>query len=226
MPTTRRIVCLANSRKLSGRCVAGREIEGGTAGSWIRPVSSRPDEEVSEYERQYKDGSDPRVLDVIDVPLLKPRPRGYHSENWLLDPEYYWSRVRRLEATELADYLDPVGPLWIDGASTYHGANDKILIEDAETLDSSLVLIRVLALQLRVFVPGAAFGEHKRHVQARFDHAGVTYRLRVTDPEVERRFLAEPDGDYRLGSSYLTISISEPFQGHVYKLVAAIIEAG
>lgn len=67
MSITRRIVCLANSRKMQGRCVAGRELNAGVAGSWIRPVSDRPAEEVSEYERQYQDGSDPRVLDIISV---------------------------------------------------------------------------------------------------------------------------------------------------------------
>src|SRR5690554_6295530 len=77
LATSKRIVCLANSRKLQGRCVAGYEIVDGKPAGWIRPVSDRPHEEVSEYERQYADGSDPRVLDVIDVPLKKPRPQGY-----------------------------------------------------------------------------------------------------------------------------------------------------
>jgi hypothetical protein len=48
MNTTRRIVCLANSRKMNGRCIAGRELNEGKAGAWIRPVSDRPHHEVSE----------------------------------------------------------------------------------------------------------------------------------------------------------------------------------
>jgi hypothetical protein len=51
VPVTKRIICLANSRKLSGRCLAGREFVDGCAGDWIRPVSSREHEEVSERER-------------------------------------------------------------------------------------------------------------------------------------------------------------------------------
>ena len=38
--------------------------------------------EVSEEERRYEDGGDPRVLDVIDVPLLKHRPHACQVENW------------------------------------------------------------------------------------------------------------------------------------------------
>ena len=91
-----RVVCLANSRQLNGRCVAGREWIDGRAGSWVRLVSNRENQEVCERERQYEDGSDPRVLDMVDVPVAEPRPADYQSENGLLDPEYYWVKVGRL----------------------------------------------------------------------------------------------------------------------------------
>ena len=94
----KRIVRLANSRKLNGRCIAGKELlADGLPGGWIRLVSNRENEEVSEYERQYEDGSDPRVLDVIVAPVLMAKPKNYQRENWLLDPAYYWVRVRRAE---------------------------------------------------------------------------------------------------------------------------------
>lgn len=88
----KRIVCLANSRKLQGRCVAGRELINGQPAGWIRPVSDRQYEEVSEYERQYEDGTDPRVLDIIDMPLKRRRAKDHQPENWLLDPNYTRSR--------------------------------------------------------------------------------------------------------------------------------------
>lgn len=115
MPVVKRIVCLANSRKLNGRCVAGIELSAGKRVGWIRPVSAREHEEVSEYERQYADGSDPRLLDVMDVPLIAPRPKDYQQENWLLDPDHYWQRVARLKWSDLGALADPVGRLWVDG---------------------------------------------------------------------------------------------------------------
>jgi hypothetical protein len=222
--TVKRIVCLANSRKLNGRCIAGRELIGTQPAAWVRPVSDREHEEVSEYERQYEDGSDPHVLDVIDVPLLGARPKTYQQENWLLDPDYYWVKIAKATWSDLSNLADPIAPLWVDGHHTYNGMNDKIPLSIAQGLRTSLCLIHVGGLKLSVFKPGEAFGNPKRRVQAQFSHAGSPYHLWVTDPGYERRYLARADGDFALGESFLTISLGEPFNDCCYKLVAAIIE--
>jgi hypothetical protein len=224
MQKLKRIVCLANSRKLHGRCIAGREWNDGRAGRWIRPVSSREHQEVSEYERQYEDGSDPRVLDVIDIPMVEPRPRSFQSENWLLDPEYYWERVGRLSWFDLPTLAEPASRLWLDGYSTYHGRNDKIPLEIADSVEDSLKLVYVDDLQLSVFKPGEAFGNTKRRVQGRFSHEGNGYRLWVTDPVYERQYLAKLDGTYPVGECFLTVSLGEPFGDAVYKLIATVIQ--
>ncbi len=224
MTSTKRIVCLANSRKLNGRCVAGREAVRGRPGRWIRPVSSRENQEVSEYERQYEDGSDPRVLDIIDVPLIEARPSGHQSENWLLDPEWYWSRVGQLAWKDLAGYAEQGGPLWLNGDSTYNGLNDRITMEALADLHSSLRLIHVDNLQLEVFRPSEAFGNSKRRVQARFDHEKERYWLWITDPVYEQRYLSQRDGRSDLGACYLTLSLGELYKRACYKLVAAVIQ--
>jgi hypothetical protein len=220
----KRMLCLANSRKLSGRCIAGIELTGtNVVAGWLRPVSDRLHEEVSEYERQYEDGSDPRLLDIIDVPLLEPRPNDYQQENWLLDPGYYWQKAGTADVGSLGGLVAPPAPLWINGEHSYHGMNDRIPLELAAGLDSSLALIRVEALQLHVFAPGEAFGNAKRRVHGAFVHAGVHYRLWVTDPRYEREYLAQPNGVYPLGPCFLTISLGEPLDGLVYKLIAGVI---
>ena len=224
MATVKRIVCLANSRKLSGRCVAGKELSGGRPIGWIRPVSVRKDEEVSESERQYPDGNEPRVLDVMDVTLLEPRSKGYQQENWLLDPDRYWVKVGRAAWRDLRQLADPAEPLWINGHSTYNGLNDKIPLSLAGDLNSSLRLVRIDGLTFSVFKPGEAFGNPKRRVQGRFRHDGTEYRLWVTDPRYERAYLAKPDGDYEIGESFLTVSLGEPHNQACYKLIEAIIQ--
>jgi hypothetical protein len=223
VPTIKRIVCLANSRKLSGRCIAGREFDGRDAGAWVRPVSGREHEKVSEYERQYEDGSDPKLLDIIDIPLIEARPKTYQCENWLIDGEGYWVLAGRLVWEQLTPFRDAVRPLWIDGSHTANGMNDQIALAYAADLNNSLRLIHANGVEIHVIRTTSPFGPARRRVQGRFDHAGQTYWLWVTDPVIERAYLAQPNGQYRIGESFMTISLSEPFEGHCYKLIAAII---
>jgi hypothetical protein len=187
-------------------------------------VSAREHEEVSEHERQYQDGSDPAVLDVIDIELLEPRPKGCQQENWLLDPRVYWGKAGQITWDELANFEDPAGALWLDGLSTYNGQNDYVHTAAAGGLTTSLRLVRVAQLTLRVFAPGETFGNTKRRVQGRFSHHGTQYALWVTDPRYERVYLAQADGDYQIGPCYLTVSLGEPYGDAAYKLIAAIIE--
>ena len=224
MAKTKRIVCLANSRKLHGRCIAGREIVAGSPGEWIRPVSARDNQEVSEYERQYQDGSDPKLLDVIDIPLLEHSPRDHQQENWLLDPEIYWSKVDKFTWEDLELFSDTGGTLWQNGFTTYNGMNDQIPLQQAKQETSSLILIHVDEVRICVCAPGEAFGNSKRRVQAKFHFSGNDYALWVTDPTIERDYLARENGYYNLDECYLTISLAEPYKEYCYKLVAAIIE--
>jgi hypothetical protein len=228
MPVVKRIVCLANSRKLSGRCVAGKEIAAAGAGAWIRPVSDRPMEEVSLEERRYADGNDPVLRDIIDVPLREPRPKTYQSENWLLDPEYYWVRVGRASWKDLGALADRPKTLWLNGSSTRQGKNDRVAVADAQGLPGSLLLIPLEQARIRVFAPGKDFGNRKRRVQARFRYNGTEYDLWVTDPIVEREYLAGEDGEFSIGGeSFATISLGEPHDdGFCYKLVAGLMMKG
>ena len=41
----------------------------------------------------------------------------------------------------------------------------------------------------------------------------------------ERKYLLKPDGEYKIGESFLTISLGEPFNEACYKLIATVIQA-
>ena len=67
MSYEKKIICLANSRKMSGRCIAGKEVLNGHYSQWIRPVSHRDTGEISEEEQRFEDGDSPQVLDIISI---------------------------------------------------------------------------------------------------------------------------------------------------------------
>jgi hypothetical protein len=74
MSYVKRIVCLANSYKApGGRCIAGKELD---SGAWIRPISSRATCELQFPEYRYENWTGPKLLDIVDVPLLRPEAAG------------------------------------------------------------------------------------------------------------------------------------------------------
>jgi hypothetical protein len=226
MAYVKRIVCFANSRKTSGRCVAGKEIsKNGQLGAWIRPVSDRPTQEVSEEERRYQNGQDPRLLDIVEIQMQEHIPHEHQSENHLIDPDSHWINAGKLTWHKLADALDKFpGSLWIDGNSSYSGLNDRIPHAQAAKLPGSLMLLQPDELVVTISAEGAAFGNPKRKVRAHFSLGGQKYALAVTDPIAERIYLAKKDGDYQIKAARLCVSLGEAYKdGNCYKFVAGII---
>ena len=209
MNYTKTIVCLANSRKHSGRCIAGKEVITNGYGGWIRPVSARPSAEVSEEERRYENGQDPQVLDILSVPLIAATPLIHQTENHVIDQGYYWTKKGKLPWTELRHLVDDVTTIWANGDSSYSGLNDRVRLEQAAKLTTSIMLIKPDALTIQVQTEGAEFGTSRRRVRAHFKYRGTSYILIVTDPVTERAFLVKPNGDYPLKSVYLCVSLGE-----------------
>src|SRR5258708_6369762 len=143
MGYVKRIVCLANSYKPpNGRCLAGREIVAGGYGGWIRPVSARPTAEVSFPEYRYEDNTTPKLLDIIDIPLLNPDPRHHQTENHVIDAGR-WVKVGGLAWNALEQLRDRPATLWINNDHTKgDGCYDCISHAEAFALRDSLVLIR------------------------------------------------------------------------------------
>lgn len=224
MPYTKTIVCLANSRKPGGHCVAGREVSGTAFGPWLRPVSARQGREIADDDERYRDGLLPSVLDLIEITLKAAAPEQHQVENHIIDDSSYWVRRGRMNWDQLAAGVEQVnGPLWVnDHASTY-GRNDRVAETELANLGRSLYLIEPKNLQIRVAEEGAQYGNPQRRVRAHFDLAGHSYIFAVTDPIVEREYFARPNGDYRLKEALLCVSLGEVFHSYAYKLVAAVI---
>jgi hypothetical protein len=188
---------------------------------WIRPISDRPSQEISEEERRFENGTDPKLLDIIQVEMIEPRPHAQQSENHLIDPQYYWKRRGTVDWKTIQSAIDDVDTLWVNGHDSYNGKNDRIPQVEAEGLDGSLLLIDPQNLLISVGVEGGQY--RKRKVRATFDYKKHGYVLAVTDPIIERRYFAGEDGEYPIRNALLCVSLGEAFQNYCYKLVAAVI---
>lgn len=221
---TKRIVLLADSKKQGGRCVAGREILARSYGGWIRPVSGRASgSELWPSERQYQNGADPQLLDVIDIALDHAVPHTCHQENWLHSSQAKWAKVGTLGWNDAANLVDGPPVLWVNGSSTIAGRNDEISAARAIGLQNSICLIRVNELTIRVFRT-----DYAKEVRADFSHANSSYSLKITDLNYLPAYMQGPVGNYPIGECLLTISLAELYRkkdgiDYHYKLVAAIM---
>jgi hypothetical protein len=222
----KRIVCLANSFKNGGSCVAGKEILlGGHYGGWIRPVSARPTAELWLSESMYDSYASPKLLDIIDVPLLKAIPHDHQSENHLIDPAVSWTKKGELPRGELELLCDYPATLWLNRGRTSNGAFDCVGREESALFAASLYFIKADCFTVEV---GPGRWKGTKTYRGNFRYREVEHSLRVTDPEIAGKFESKQDGRYPLQDVHLCVSLTEPFEmdKRCHKLVASVILNG
>ncbi|HUE73266.1 MAG TPA: hypothetical protein VMP01_20480 [Pirellulaceae bacterium] len=210
-----RLVCLANSERPGGQCVAGIDLD---SGEWIRPIPR--DVDAIPTARCLIGGKFLTLLDIIEVDLVRPRdtPR-FQRENRIIKT-WDWSIVGRFRKSDLASYCDNSTPI-------LHSTDDRV---------SPRVLERLSPLEwasLQLVKPRKLRFEHdywdERRWRARLeDAAGNEYYLKITDATITRRL---ESGDQVSSKSLLTVSLAKPWAPRdgskpelCYKIVAAVIE--
>ena len=223
MSYVKTIVCLANSYKPpQGRCIAGREVLAHGYGGWIRPVSTRPTAELQFSEYRYENNASPKILDIVDVPLLNADPRHHQTENHVIDVGL-WVKRGELPWDALAEELrDRPGTLWINSEHTNAGHYDCIHQVEAAKIHDSLVLIRPEHFIVEI---GRNYWTGRKSYRGKFEYNGTHYNLSLTDPVARGAFATKQEGVYPLNDVYLCVSLTEPYEhdDRCHKLVAAII---
>lgn len=211
-----RIICLANSEKLSGRCIAGIDID---TGKWIRPVSPKSDTIYNERFINGKWGNEPRLLDLIEIPLVGQAPdQGCQPENRYLD-KGQWNLIRRLSVSGVTQFIDNTGIL-------LHSQDNKVGPQIFNKLPrnkwKSLQLIHVTNPRFKLN-PWKSHG----HPICDFVYSGAIYTLKITDPLIISKIKKSKDISTKC---LFTVSMTTPYPSPAYKiiycwkLIAGVIE--
>jgi hypothetical protein len=220
MAYKRTLVCLANSWKFDGSCVAGRDWVTKEHG-WIRPVGPRETASVLTAERTFANGEEVAVLDVVEIEFLQPTPHLHQTENHLFNNAARWERVGEISWDDVGACTEEVGgPLWINGSHSSQGLNDKVAAAALAALTRSLYLVEPANLRIVVRASG------KR--RASFQLEGSHYNLAVTDPWLGQAFPSNNPGIFAVEGARLCVSLPHAMTsgfgaGFAYKLVATVI---
>ena len=218
------IVCFANSRKNSNRCVAGKTWSRAGRGDWIRPVCRGESRAIRPALLTYPDGAQPTPLDIVQIPVDAALPEGHQRENVLLSERHSWVKTGRLDWREIGDWLDAPRQLWTLNEQSRGMLNNRV--SSGRVTGSSLQLISVPTLHLRQVEMARPHAPPARVVVGEFVYHGVSYRLHVTDTLIEDLCRHQRSGMMNISRAVLCVSLGECFLENHYKLIAGVLFEG
>lgn len=214
-----RFVCLANSHKHGGRCLAGIELDeqddlvrtqtGGLR--WIRPVWPDRTGAIPFYHVDKI-----RLLDIIEMDVTKPAPDGFQVEN----VQFEVSSIRVLGQYSFTTALLNVLTRR-EEAEVLGNLARSVSHKEAQYLNHSLDLIRVQP-PFRLYTKLA--GERqKEQLRLSFRMDEYEYDFAVTDPAFIAAFHHDSTLLIHIHDLYLCVSLGREFGGEYYKLVAGVL---
>jgi hypothetical protein len=219
-----RIVCLANSYKHDHRCVAGINL---ATKKWIRLVGRQVPGCLTLKETCYPDGREAAMLDLFDAELGEPCGSNPHPEDVFISGKP-WRPVRRFDQPADAQFLAGLvnkAPVALEGFC------DRIPASRFERAAAQCSLALVHPDDLWWWIREEN-GKRRNRALFRLGQAGrVRYDLAVTDPKWLDALNLLPAGIHphallcggKTPKTFLTISLSEPFEGFHYKLAAGVV---
>ena len=234
-----KMICLANSFKHGGRCIAGFKTDGS---GWLRPISSKFDGTLYEEHYTLANGQEPQLFNIIKIECTQPRPEWHQPENWIISNRR-WQLVGYPTREQLNNLLAKEIKRATNSPTLLSNQSDRIEWDlQHNPPPASLCLIHPPTIQWQLSTKPYS---NKKKFRAIFSLQETQYNLGITDPIWQNILNQLPDGEYTSEQIVdqlelenfnpdrflLTISLSEPFQPseldpiYCFKLVAAVINA-
>lgn len=212
-------ICLANSYKRGGRCVAGVEIVFDANGGlktvcdddgrprWIRPIATTTYGEIPNYVAE-----DIKLLSIVKLYNVVPCPNKPHTEN------VYYSKIEQCKF-DLSNDVNIINHLFDNThQAIFHNRGRAVSAKMSMGINYSLMLIHVENAC-------AYIDENRENSKNRmsFTYYGADYDFPITDPIFLEELKKGPEHYANILDVYLTISLGLEFEGWHHKLVAGVI---
>ena len=212
-------ICLANSYKHGGRCIAGIEVVPQADGSlsivrhddgrprWIRPVSMSANGEIPNHLAESF-----KVFSLVKLTEVEPCPDKAHTE----DVHCSRMEISPFELLPTKAFLNQLLDTQHQTVFYYRGKAIPATIIDR--LNYSLMLIQPENV--------SAYCDEEREnskYRMKFTYFGSNYDFPITDPVFLEQFKKNPEKYDDLNGVYLVLSLGLEFEGFHFKLVATVV---
>jgi hypothetical protein len=211
------LLCLANSKKTGGRCLAGIEvtIDGdrihyhmiGKKPKWLRPISFGNHGEINNIFSEHV-----KLLDVITINMIEPCPQRAQTENVFF----------KQEKVQVNCCIEPISEnldvLCSNETPIFRNTLNYVPNRELNVLNHSLIFIKVdnFSYYETKSITGA------QQFRATFTHQSINYDFPITDLQFINTGIENVAREQEI-QAYLTLSLGEIFRGNCYKLIAGVI---
>ena len=212
-------ICLANSYKRGGRCIAGIEVVPNSntrwkivrnddgIPSWIRPIAKTTYGEIPNYV-----GESIKVLSIVKLTNVVPCPEMAHTEN------VHYSCMEQCDDNIMHESSVINQLVDTKHQSLFHNKRRAVSAEMLAGINYSLMLIHPDKASAYIDE-----NREKSKNRMKFTYYDVEYDFPITDPAFLDEFKREPERYADIPNVYLAISLGLEFEGWHHKLVAGVI---
>ena len=210
-------ICLANSYKRGGRCIAGIEILYNTPTDWSvihnevgAPIWIRPIGHTTYGEIPTITANKIPYYSIVKLTDVNPCPKELHTE------DVFYSRIEVIgNIVPTTETLNQ----FVDKIHTTILFNQWKAVAVGANIPEAYSLMLIHPDNISTYVDDSW---EKPKIRMKITHCGTTYDLPVTDPVFLDAYKANPCILQNNSNTYLTLSLGLDFEGWHHKLVASV----